>query len=230
MDCNGSFEWGSATSLVQVAVCSAAKGLKVSGNATVHGTVSAPVISVTGQKTIDIENIGPVTAVTFPTVENGMVDWTPFYNIAVANNQVFGSQTINGNANWAIPGGVRWINGDLRVNGGGNLTYSGCVIATGSIRINGGMTHTRLANLPALVSRDSTITMNGAHSIGGLVYAKGDITWNGSGTFTGSILCGGNMTFNGTYGILGYSYCEPNPNLNLTSNQVDRVVVEAWQD
>lgn len=224
LDCNGSLVWGTTNELCNVSAVSPSKGFQVSGNATVYGTVKAPRIRVTGQENIQNKVVGPVDPIPFPTL-----DLTPYYQIAVANGQVFNSLNLNGTVNWGrIPGGVRWINGNLIQNG--SLNFEGCVIATGYIRFNGAVTQRRVGQLPAIVSRDSYIRVNGHHEIEGLVYAKSDVTWNGSGYIRGAVLVGGNMTFNGAYGNLYYAYCEPSPNAGSTPpSQRDYVIISAWQ-
>lgn len=203
---NGSMNWGADDKEIVVSACSASKGFKANGSCSIHGTVMAPKIQVNGSKHIHQEVVGPVDVVAFPDLGPQLAE---LYQIALANGQVYnGNLSINGTENWgSVPGGVRWINGTFTQNG--SLTYSGAIIATGNIRFNGSVNHTKQGNLPAMVSRDGSITVNGSHTVQGLVYAKTDVTWNGAGSISGAILCGGNMTFNGSYGLLEYSYCMP---------------------
>lgn len=223
--CNGTIAWGSAGSNIYVSAHSSSKGFRANGSATIMGTVQAPVITVNGTKNITTEIVSDPGTVAFPTP-----DLTAYYNIAAANGQVFSSQSLNGSVNWgAIPGGVKWINGTFTQNGA--LTYSGCIIATGNITFNGSVNQTRVGDLPAIVSRDGTVKVNGSHTVKGLVFSKGDLTWNGSGTIDGAILVGGNMTFNGSYGLLAYTYSEPGDagGGGGGGSGSDLVGVTAWQ-
>jgi hypothetical protein len=221
--CNGSISWGLPASNIYVSAHSSSKGFKANGSAVMYGTVHAPVITVNGSEQITTKIYADPGVVTFPTL-----DLTPYYNIALANGQVTGSQNLNGTHNWGtIPGGVKWVNGTFTQNG--SLTWAGCIIATGKITFNGSITQTRVANLPAIISRDSEVKVNGAHTVRGLVFANGNLTWNGAGTIAGSILVGGNLTFNGSYGILDYAYCEPSPDGGGGGSTADDVNITAWQ-
>lgn len=223
---NGTIEWGSDANPMQVS-CSGSDGFRANGSASIHGTVMAPRIQVTGTKHIHQELVQAVPTVPFPTL-----DLTPYYQIALANGQVFNSQNINGTVSWGlIPGGVRWINGTFRQNGA--LSYQGCIIATGDITFNGSVNQTKYQQLPAIISRDGAVRVNGAHMINGLVYSKGDCTWNGAGHIYGSILVGGNLTFNGSYGNIYYEFCQPSPDpvggSAGGSSVSDHCVITAWQ-
>lgn len=224
---NGAATYGTVAQDCDISVCGAA-GFDANGSVTVHGTVRAPVISINGTATIDEQIVGPVDTIPFPTLADKFIE---YFNIASANGQVLeGNQKINGNQSWgAIPGGVKWINGTLTVNGG--LTWDGCVIATGNITLNGGcsLVQSRVGDLPALMSQNGQIKVNGSHTVHGLMYSKGDLTWNGAGETRGSILVGGNLTFNGASDVIGYVYSEPgDPGGGGTSLQ-DKIGVTAWQ-
>ena len=223
LQCNGSLTWGTSEVDCNVTACSSSKGFKGNGTITIYGTVKAPVISVNGTDAIRTKVITAVDVIPFPEI-----DLAPYYQIAEANGQVFSSQSPNGTADWgAIPGGVKWINGTLTQNG--SLSWQGCVIATGNIRFNGTISQTRIGDLPAIISRDGEIRVNGAHTVNGLVYSKGDLTWNGAGTINGAILVGGNLTFNGTYGNIAYVYSEPGTVDGTSGTSKDHVAVTAWQ-
>lgn len=218
---NGSVNWGSATNPIYFE-CSGANGFSINGASTIIGTIRAPDINVHGTVSSAIE--GPV-----PTIAMPIIDLTPYYQTALANGQVFNSSTINNAQNWGtIPGGVRWYNGNLTVNGGGSITYKGCVIATGNMTLRGSTTQTQIANLPAFISRDGSITMNGAHTINGLVYAGGNMTFNGSGSVAGALMAGGNMIFNGAASlVVNYVYSNPS---GAQAGSQDHVIITAWMD
>ena len=226
MTCNGSLNWGSATNPVAIA-CKTK--FSANGSITIRGSVTAPTISINGSKSIDQQIIATPPTIAFPTL-----DLTPFYNVAVANNQVYAGTSYNGSQTWGtIPGGVRWYNGNFSANG--STTFSGCIIATGSISFNGGVTQTQVNQLPAFVSRDSTVTCNGSHTVNGLVYSKGNLTWNGAGSLNGGILCGGSLTFNGSYGNIYWSNYIPSTNTTSggtgggEGTTAPQVGVTAWQ-
>lgn len=217
--CNGAFVWGTDSQDCDVYAYSR---FRANGVAVVKGTVYSPNISVWGVDCIRSKVIGPVERVEFP-----VLDLTPYYQIAEDNGQVFSGRTYNGVNSWGeIPGGVRWFNGNLRVNG--TLSYAGCIIATGYVQFNGAIVHTRVGDLPAVISRDSYIKVNGASIFHGLIYAAGDITYNGADLLVGSFLCGGNARFNGAYGQIAYAYSEPGGPEGGGGESEPEVGVTAW--
>lgn len=223
IDVNGSLTWGSLTNPVYIEA-SGANGFKTSGGGTIHGTVRAPAIDFAGSITTRrVESV--------PTMPMPRVSLDAFYSTAVSNGQVFGATTISGKQNWGtIPGGVRWYNGTLLIKNNGEITYTGCVIATGGIIVQGGCRMTRYGTMPSLVSRDSSIEFSGAQTTYGLIYAQGDITFNGSGYHQGTIISGGNMVFGGSATlVIDYAFCEPGVDAPVNSS-VDRAYISAWQE
>lgn len=225
LSCNGSIAWGSSANPVYVE-CSGAQGFSVNGASVITGTIKAPVINVNG--TVTTRVVGPV-----PTIQLPALNLTSYYQTALANGQVVGSSiTINNKQTWpnvaSIPGGILWVNGTLTVKGGGNLNYNGCIIATGGITLNGSTSQTQVGNLPAFISRDGSIEMNGSQDLNGLIYAGGDIRMNGSGTLDGAIMSGGNILFNGSANIT-VNYVNANPD-GTTQTTQDHVIITAWQD
>ena len=217
--CNGAFIWGTDSQDCDVY---AYTRFRACGVAVVKGTVYSPDIKVCGVGSIREKVIGPIELVEFP-----VLDLTPYYQIAEEHGQVFSGQTYNGSHSWGeIPGGVRWFNGNLRVNG--TLSYAGCIIATGYIKFNGAINQTQVGDLPAVISRDSYIKVNGASIFHGLIYAGGDITYNGAELLEGALLCGGNARFNGAYGQIAYSYSEPGGPEEGGGDSDAEVGVTAW--
>ncbi|MFH0907458.1 MAG: hypothetical protein V1929_01680 [bacterium] len=210
----GAFEWGTVANPVDV-YCSVE--FRANGSATLLGMVYAPSVSAPGGV--------PRTIQAVPTVTMPVLDLTPYYNRALANGQVFAGGTVSGSIG-SIPGGVRWYNGAVTVNGGVN--YAGCVIATGSINFKGGCTQTKVDSLPALVSRDGSVTLSGARTMQGLIYSASDLTANGAGVEDGTILVGGNLTLNGSYGLFTYNYSYPSVDGSPDASGSD-VGVTAWQ-
>lgn len=217
---NGNANWGTPTNPIYFE-CAGPQGFSAA-NGTIYGTVKAPAVSFNG--TISDRQVASV-----PTMGLPAIDLTPYYNIAAANTQVVsGSVTVKKDEVWGIPGGVVWINGSLTVNGGGSVTCTGCVIVTGSVLINGTFNGVALNNRPTLVSRDSSVEINGSHNIRGLVYSGGNMTFNGAGTITGEIISGGNLIFNGSSSVtVNYMYCEPGKSSYVS--YLDYVVLQAWQ-
>lgn len=217
---NGGSEWGSDISNCNVEVCDT---LTHKGNGGIHGTVKAPRFNLSGPKHFHEQITTNVARITFPEI-----DLTPYYNIAASNGQVYAGGKYNSDVGLGvIPGGVRWFNGDVEFKK--NCSFTGCIIATGSITFNGGLTTTRVGYLPAIVSRDSEILINGAHTINGLVYSKGDTRMNGAGLIDGTVVVGGNFRLNGSYGIVSYRYSEPGlPGEDPLAR--DRIMISAWQE
>lgn len=194
---NGGVTWGNVTNLVYV---SSSSEVTLNGNSTIHGALVAPKIKASGA--IDEELEQAVPKVKRPNFDSII---TTLYNTANANGQVRGGVTYGGSTTLVPPGGVLYVNGSVTINGTLNIT--GCIVATGSITINGGggLNQTYIPGLPALISRDESITFNGSRDIKGLLYANSSITFNGSGTLQGAAIAGGSVTFNGNYGIVGYN-------------------------
>jgi hypothetical protein len=210
----GSFSWGTVANPIDV-YCTVE--FRANGSAVLEGMVYAPSVTAPGGV--------PRTIQAVPAVAMPVLDLTPYYSLALANGQVLAGGTVSGNIG-TIPGGVRWYNGAVTVNGG--VSYVGCVIATGSINFKGGCTQTKVNSLPALVSRDGTVTLSGARSMQGLIYAWSDLTANGAGTEDGTMIVGGNLTLNGSYGLFTYDYSFPSVDGTDGTQDVD-VGVTAWQ-
>ncbi|MBN1671708.1 MAG: hypothetical protein JXR37_11770 [Kiritimatiellae bacterium] len=224
---NGSITWGSVADGEEANV-TVVGDFRVNGGADINGDVSAPSIHVTGVNDIHgDENVGPVPPCTYPTL-----NLTPYYNMAAANGQVYGGGTYNDlPCPENIPGGVAWFNGNVTIRGG--ATYTGCLISTGDIRFNGTIDQTLAQDaegndLPAVMSRDGGVKVNGTHVINGLVYSPGDMTLNGAGSIHGTLIVGGNMDFNGTYGDVYYDYSYPGtPGVDPAGGDI--IGVSAWQ-
>lgn len=219
IDVNGTSDWGTSTGEVHA---SATVDVRFSGPCTLYGDIRSP--SISGSFSPGSAIVTPSPLVPIPTL-----DLTAMYNIALANGQVVGSQTISSDTIWTIPGGVKWVNGSLTVKSNRKLTWTGCIIATGAIDFKGQLHATQYLNYPTIVSRDSSITVSGSHTFNGLMYSGGDITFNGSGTCRGTIICGGNLRFNGSGARFSYVYCGPNAGGGETGEEADRVVITAWQ-
>jgi len=219
----GGLEWGEAGHPVTVSVCGP-EGSSFAGGGVIYGTLKTVTLPKKTPEECTVI-LGPVPTIPLPDISAKL---TEYYNIALANGQVF--NTAPENIVGSVSGGVRWYNcaGGISPK---NVNYAGAVICTGPITFQGGFSNTRVGDLPAVVSRDGSLTCKGAHDVNGLVYAKGDILWNGAGSIVGALISGGNVRFNGAYGNLAYAYSEPgNAGGGGTSGSAaNKVGVSAWQ-
>lgn len=200
---NGQFSM-SGSSNFNCGTLSTCVKLSMSGSGDINGNVNTPILSKSGSgKITGTQKIGTVSPVSIPTI-----DLTPYYNIALANGQVFTNKHITGSASTVVPGGVMWINGTFDYSGSGNFT--GAIIATGNVSISGSGNFTTVNSYPEVVSRDGDITMSGSGKVTGLIYtATGSITKSGSGDVTGSLICGGAFKKSGSWSTLTYSNSAP---------------------
>ena len=124
-----------------------------------------------------------------------------------------------------------WVNGSVNI--AGNVTVEGCIIATGDIKLAGNGNQTKVENLPAVISRDGTITISGNSSYHGLIYAKnGSYKGSGNGSITGSIIINGTFQTSGNFSALIYENSTPpegGPGSTDSGTTEDRVHVMAWQ-
>ena len=178
----------------------------------INGDVTAPVITdkkgkITGTKTIGTVNV------------SNLINLTPYYNYAVANGAMYtGDQSFR---DYTAPGGVAWVQGNVSLKG----SIVGCIIATGNITCNGGFTLTQVANYPALVSQNGSISMNN-NSLSGLVYApQGNVTLGGNASITGTIIAGGTVSFSGCSELFANS----TPVAPGSGGTVSTVGIGAWR-
>ena len=203
-------------------------GISLIGAAAITGTAKAPVVEGAH---VGSEIEGPVPVVPVPNI-----DLTPYYNAALANNQVFsGTKTISGTVTPA--GGIMWVNGNLIIQEG---TFNGCFIATGTIEMKAAANDTTIAlnqvnNYPVLASRDGSILVKQAKllTFDGLIYVKtGGFDKQGAGDVEarGSIIAAGNVSKVGEWSGFIYSDPTPAPPGGHPQYTADKVVVTAWQD
>lgn len=202
-------------------------GILLKGGANITGTGEAPVIS---GGAVGDPVVGPVPLVAVPNI-----DLTPYYNAALASNQVYtGTKTISGNI--TPPGGIMWVNGSLNIGVG---TFTGCFIATGAITMqttgNDTITLNKVNQYPVLASRDGSITVKQAKMLtfNGLIYAKTgsfDKQGNGDVSAMGAIIAAGNVTKNGGWTAFIYSDPTPVPPGGSLENARDKAIITAWQD
>jgi hypothetical protein len=225
MHCNGSYV-ANGINIVKGNVASHL-GITMIGAASITGIGQAPVIQGGGITQ-------PVQA-TVPLVSVPNIDLTPYYNAALANDQVYGSgKILSGNV--SPPGGVMWVNGSMTV---GNGEYTGCFIATGPIEMkttgNNTITFNKVNNYPVLASRDGSITVKQAKTLtfNGLIYCKtGSFDKQGNGDVfgTGAIIAAGNVSKNGGWSGMLYSDPTPIPPGGANTSTRDKVIIIAWQN
>lgn len=202
-------------------------GIELVGGASIYGIGRAPYIDGGYVAT------SMVTSVQLLAIPD--LDLTPYYNAALASNQVYsGDRAISGTV--TPPGGIMWVNGRLYM---GNGTYTGCFIATGGIELqttgNGTITVTKTQRYPILVSRDGGILVKQAKQFNftGLIYCKtGSFEKQGNGDVygIGTIIAAGDVTKNGGWAGMIYQDSTPVPPGGSDVTSSDRVIVTAWQE
>lgn len=217
---NGAFQM-SGSSNFYCGLLSSVAGITMKGSGDIVGSAIAPNIAMSGNGEITgSKTIGTVNQVSIPSI-----DLTPYYEHALAHGQVVNGIHITGSSSTVIPGGVLWVNGNFKYSGSGNVT--GSIIATGSVTISGSGNFTAVDKYPAIVSRDSDITMSGSGRVSGLIYARvGKLKKSGSGDVTGSMMCGGEFVKSGSWNTLTYMNSAP-----VAPNCSQKTYTEvAWQE
>jgi hypothetical protein len=230
MHANGSYQANGVNILT--ANVESCNSIQLVGQASIRGIGRSPLINAPAG------NISTARIESVPLVSIPNIDLTPYYNVALANGQVYGSgKALSGTV--TPPGGVMWVNGNMSF---GNGTYNGCFISTSDIELkttgNGTITITNSTGYPVLASRDSSIVIKQAKTFTfkGLIYAKTgnfDKQGNGDVNGNGAIIAAGNVTKNG--GWSGFIYSDPTPVTpgsggSSGSSSRDKVVITAWQD
>ena len=207
------------------------KNITTKGSGDFYGNVECDVLKLGAQSVVNGNKVlgnSVVDNVTIP-----LIDLTPYYNIALANGQVYGSsQVLVGNITVEPEGGVMWVNGRLDVRSTG--TMKGCFIATESIDISGSIDFAAKNGYPLLVSRDGDIDISGGGTYVGLIYAKnGNFEKNGDGDVNGSVICGGSFLAGGNWAVLNYTNVappiDPNAIAGVSGSCRDVIGVSAWQ-
>ena len=99
-------------------------------------------------------------------------------------------------------GGVLWVEGDVHI--AGSSVINGCVIATGDIKVVGGMTHKQATGFPSFMSVNGDVDIGSSCDVYGLVYAhNGDISISGAANVFGAFICPrGNFTQGGSGNVI----------------------------
>jgi cytoskeletal protein CcmA (bactofilin family) len=199
--------------------------IRINGNALTPGDLTAPKIRITGNNDAPIGvNKEAVPMIPFPEL-----DLTPFYNTAVENGQVKSGGNYNNDISWKnTPGGVIWIQGDVRFKG--NFESDCVVISTGAIRIDGNANwDTAAGDAGSIISRDSTIKINGNVECDALLYAPSTVTLGGNVRLEGQIIAGGDVYINGNVDVINYTYTNPTDSGEIVTPGQDLIGVSAWQ-
>jgi hypothetical protein len=209
---------------------SSSAGITMSGNAKVTGNAAAPSISAAAGKITGTRTVAPVPLVTIPNI-----DLTPYYNVALANGQVYGTPSVpvTKAVSASPPGGVIWVNGTMSISGGGALV--GSFIATGDITSSAGGSIRKANNYPLLVSRDGNITVSSVATLQGLIYAKtGTFRKTGNGIVQGTIIANAGVEGAGGWDYMSYENSTPVAPVSgggggSAASDGSRVGVIAWQ-
>jgi hypothetical protein len=203
--CNGSYSMsGSSKITANIFACG---GLTRTGSSDIYGDVHAPTVSQSGSGIISgTIDIGPVDNIEIP-----VLDLTPYYEHALANGEVYGSDVhYSGSSDHTVPGDIMWVDGTFKRSGSGD--FIGCVIATGDVTFSGSGDCKKVENYPLMVSRDGDIKYSGSGDCEGLFFAlNGKFTKSGSGDVTGSIICKGDFKKSGSWNLLSYVESIPVP-------------------
>jgi hypothetical protein len=187
------------------------------GNIEVRGDASScGTTSLAGAATVTGTASSGAARIDFPEL-----DFDHYYNIAVANGEVYvGDMVLSGT--YSPPGGVMWIIGNVDTKG--TTTINGAIFATGNIEDHGKTTLNQQGDLPALVSRDGYISFHGKSRFEGLIYtASGQVILHGSTAITGSIVSFGAVDSQGNWGQLDYNEQDP----EIKNDAVIKVL--AWE-
>lgn len=209
--------------------CSVSSSVEIwsTGTTEIHGDAQTPVWKGTSPANVigGAPTTAPVPLVTIPNI-----DLSRYYQAAQANGQVYnGDLHLTGSTDLVVPGGIMWVNGNLRLNRSGRMI--GCFIATGDVNVTGSGDQEKVAAYPAFISRDGDVDISGSGDIHGLVYARsGSFEKTGNGVVVGTIICAGTFDKGGGWDMLVYENSTPIGPGEPDSSVRDRVVITAWQD
>lgn len=201
--CNGFFSMSGSSDIT--ANIFASNGLSKTGSCDIKGNVSALTVTENGSGSITgTVTLGSLTQISIPEI-----DWTPYYQHAHANGQVYsGDKHITGASALTVPGGIMWVEGNFQKTGSGDFT--GCIIASGDVTIAGSGDFVKVNEYPLAVSRTGKIDFSGSGDVRGLLYAQnGNFEKTGSGNVVGSIVCKGDFKKSGSWDLLNYEKSVP---------------------
>lgn len=197
----------------------------VQGSSYIRGNAYAPsfggkVDHITGSK----------VTTQLPFIQIPAIDLLPFYQRALAYNQVK-SGTFSINSDYTPAGGVLWVNGDLKISNG---RCNGCFVATGDIDISTSREMSSVNGYPLLISRDGGIKITSTPTMSGLVYARsGSIDWTGGGLLTGALIAAVDIDKGGGSDlVINFPAQLPEipDTIGSSTNKADYVIITAWQE
>jgi len=179
----------------------------ITGSGKVYGDAAAP----SGKGKVPRNITGSWEQRAVDTIPIPDINLDPYYLEALQNGQVHsGNVHISGSGGVVVPGGIMWVEGDLKISTSGNMV--GSFFATGDIKISGSGDQLKAGQYPAFVSRDGDIKLSGSGKVHGLIYTKsGDIEKTGSGDMEGSIISAGAFKKTGSWESMVYENSAPIP-------------------
>lgn len=147
-------------------------------------------------------------------IDPPIIDTTTYYSTAVANGTYFSStdsmNAVNNIKNNTVTG-TYFIDDSINITGN-NTDFSGTIIVTGDLTLNGGTFKTNTSNTnPLVLYVDGNLLLTGGVEISGIIFVAGETTLgNGTPKVNGSLISannlnkatgGGNVliTYNSTY-------------------------------
>jgi hypothetical protein len=246
--CDGVFNFGGCGSITSedasgsallhsnsdITVCGSANGdlditsstyVNLENKLTVEGSVTAPDISMHKKAVVtEGSTVDSVDEITIPDI-----DLSPWYNVAAANNEVY-TGDYSTSMSYTPDGGVLWVYGNVRLEGGPGTTFNGMIIATGNIEILGQVNVITPENGFAIASEGGDILNSSSGKIQGLIYTKdGDYTQDANGAVEGQIIVNGSITKKGCSDVIVYKkYLPVDPNNN--GNIGGCLVAGTWKE
>lgn len=232
------------------------------GNAKIHGSALAPTISLPDWAKWQAPDYFITGGVEEGSVarKEAWIDTEPYKLLAVAND-ISGSDYGNiggggytfsdsyisqgelkngskgvsfggGGGVIAPAGGVLWIEGDVTF--GGSCTVKGCVIATGTINVQGGMTHESVnSKFPSFMSLNGNVNIGSGCVVYGLVYAdQGNIDVSGAATVHGAYIArNGSFSNSGSGSVIARGSLPTGPkgeDVTMPNAGNSKVTIERW--
>lgn len=175
----------------------------MSGDIWIGGDATASeTMSVQGSTVVEGTAAGNQPIMPYP-----ILDFDMYYQMALNGGIVYNGNKTFQNDTLQPGNGVVWVNGDVTFKSHNQL--DGCLIATGDITQSGQLTQTLVTTptgeeLPALMSREGSITLKGQTNVDGLIYTlHGDIDLRGGtdSEMIGKICAGAAVIGRGNWGI-----------------------------
>jgi len=176
----------------------------VIGNATACGVVNVHAAStVTGT----VINSSP--SVPLPEFDDEFFQF--YFNLANADGNTFtGNTEFTSDPCAGTANGVVYVTGQVQLEGTWSMT--GCVVATGKIKINkddeGTIIHTQWGNLPAFMSKNNDVELYGTTVVEGMIYANSRVDILGPTVVNGTVYGKTRININA---LTEVHYVQPDP-------------------